>query len=92
MGSVSLSEKGFLSHYVKELSKIISPSKVPAGAKLKHLSQIPGRSKTPVKSGYLLTVVYVTFIKIHSHAVQAINYSLHILIMFLDGTQEYRVF
>ncbi|XP_021915402.1 structure-specific endonuclease subunit SLX4-like isoform X2 [Zootermopsis nevadensis] len=54
MGSVSLSEKGFLSHYVKELSKIISPSKVPAGAKLKHLSQIPGRSKTPEKTSHIL--------------------------------------
>jgi hypothetical protein len=56
MGSVSFSKKGFESYYVKKLSKFISPSKVPAGAKLKHLSQIPGWSKTPVSKGYLVTV------------------------------------
>ncbi|XP_046388502.1 uncharacterized protein LOC124157643 [Ischnura elegans] len=37
-------------YYVNNLNGFISPSKVVAGAKLKHLSQIPGRNNTPGKT------------------------------------------
>ncbi|XP_071454849.1 structure-specific endonuclease subunit SLX4 [Hetaerina americana] len=36
-------------YYVNGLAEFITPSKVVAGAKLKHLSQIPGRNNTPIK-------------------------------------------
>jgi len=47
MASVSCSGKELESYYVKELTKFISPNKVPVGSKLKHLSQILGRNRTP---------------------------------------------
>ncbi|XP_069676813.1 structure-specific endonuclease subunit SLX4-like isoform X2 [Periplaneta americana] len=43
-------EKEGDSYYVSDLSKFISPCKVKAGDKLKHLSQIPGRNETPEKT------------------------------------------
>jgi hypothetical protein len=74
MGSVSCSEKEFQSYYVKELDKFISPTRVPVGAKLKHLSQIPGWSKTPVTLGYLLISVCAVFFWIHLHIVQVFSF------------------
>jgi hypothetical protein len=68
MASVSCSGKELESYYVKELTKFISPNKVPVGSKLKRLSQIPGWNRTPVSLFYLLIVRCVTFFGfIHSH-------------------------
>ncbi|PNF37206.1 hypothetical protein B7P43_G00493, partial [Cryptotermes secundus] len=54
MGSVSCPENEFQSYYVKELTKFISPHRVPVGAKLKHLSQIPGWIKTPERKSHIM--------------------------------------
>jgi len=80
MASFSCSGKELESYYVKELTKFISPNKVPVGSKLKRLSQIPGRNRTPVSLFcHMYDVLY--FLDLFTH-ITGINYSMLLFFFF----------